>query len=144
MTAVGYPTGRLPIGSGIKTAVEVRAGDVTGTQLKRRKIMSRAKLTLPRINGELSIDSHIAPPAGLRESYSGKRAVYPFAKMKKGDSFFIPCAPEHHEKVADRAYASAMQFSRRNDLNMRFGTEGRTEKGEEGKKVSGVRFWRLS
>jgi hypothetical protein len=72
-----------------------------------------------------TIDKGIVVP---EKTANGKAPIYPFKKMQKGDSFFVPDSAEM-EKVKGAAYSYArfhnLEFSAR-------------------KETGGMRIWRIS
>lgn len=61
-----------------------------------------------------------------------KLTEYPFMDMKRGDSFLVPCEPEHATRVRSRLWAAGKAFGKQNN-GCRFIT--RLVQG-------GVRCWR--
>lgn len=76
------------------------------------------------------IEKNVPLPDG-----TSARATYPFASMKRGDSFFVPAkAREELSKMRNRISAAVAQWSRRHGRKITF-----TVRSVDG----GVRVWRI-
>ena len=77
------------------------------------------------------IEKNIPIPR-YRSTNSGYTGMYPFDKMVKGDSFFVPCSQDNFQRTQCNLWSSASYF--RKHYNKGFRGSCRTTTG-------GVRYW---
>lgn len=97
---------------------------------------------------DYKIEAGIELPAKRGGGGSKKRVFYPFAKLKQGQSFFVPVEGYKNEKSLQQSVTKAW-----NDFRIERGAEqlnftsrlvfGRDADGKETGVVEGVRVWRL-
>jgi len=81
-----------------------------------------------------AIEKGVPIPTWHNNNLGGYTGMYPFHKMKVGDSFFIPCSPTTQAKYGARVSNAGANYKKR--YNSKFKVAYR-------KVTGGIRVWRI-